>query len=739
MNSDRDPILDPLNEEQRKAVTHGEGPLLILAGAGSGKTRTITHRMAYLIRDRGVPPYEILGVTFTNKAAGEMRERTRELVGRSQIQPELSTFHSFGAQLLREEHRALNRDRYFSIYDDADQRTLIKGCMEELGIDSKVMKPRTVVSRISRFKDDLRTPEDVASENEVDDRLIKLYRRYDERLRENNAYDFGDLIAEPVYLFRRNQEVRTRWQQRFNHLMVDEFQDTNAAQYELSRLLSQQHENFVVVGDDDQSIYSWRGADITNILNFEQDFPDTRTIRLERNYRSTQPILDAAHSVIENNSARKPKKLWTAEEAGQQPVVYAAGRDYGEAEYIVETIRLLKKMHGFQSGDFAVFLRTNAQTRVLEEVFMRENLPYVIVSGVGFYERKEIKDLMAYLTLTVNPDDDQALQRIINVPTRGIGPKTLESLREWADEREVSMARALETLDENEQLSGRARSSLNRFADLYEAICELGDAAPREAIEEILEMTRYVDEEVEPEEETVAESRKENIEELIRVADTFQTERADPSLNTFVEEISLMSDVDTFEEQEDRVNIMTLHAAKGLEFPVVFMAGMEEGLMPHSNADYDQDRLEEERRLCYVGITRAQERLYCTWARKRWMYGSEQRSRPSRFLKEANLLDEQEVRDDDPFRSEAPTATGGSETEPATTPSTSTGTSSGGSTSSHEESEVPELAEGDVVRHPKFGRGEVLSVNDSGRQAEIEFDGVGTKRLALGYARLEPV
>ncbi len=718
-----DPVLDPLNEEQRRAVRHGEGPLLILAGAGSGKTRAITHRMAHLIRDRNVAPYRILGVTFTNKAAEEMMQRTRRLLSRENLQPELRTFHSFGVRLLREEHASLERGRNFTIYDAADQKNLVKTCMEQVGIDPKQLKPRSVVNRIGRLKDQLMGPEDYARQgDEADPRLLKLYRSYEQALLDNNAFDFGDLILRPVRLFHRNDEVRDRWQRRFRHLLVDEFQDTNPAQYRLAQILSQHHRNIAVVGDDDQSIYSWRGADVTNILNFEQDFPETKTIRLERNYRSTQPILDAAHSVIENNTERKPKQLWTEETEGEPPTVYEARSDYDEAEYVLETIQTLRKMRNISPGDCAIFFRTNAQTRVFEEVFMREGMPYVIVSGVGFYERKEIKDLMAYLKVIVNPHDDQALQRIINTPTRGIGRKTTAALQEHASKRGVGWLDALNTIQEDETVSGRAKSSLAGFRELVRGLRQLRDDPPHAVLKRVLDETGYIPEEVESEDDSTAESRVENIDELLGVAKNFEQERPDPSLAEFVEETTLLSDVDTFEEQKERVNLMTLHSAKGLEFPVVFMAGMEEGLLPHGNSEYDEERLEEERRLCYVGFTRAQRRLYCTLARRRWMYGSERKNDASRFLREAGLVDSAET-ESDPFAPPRPAGSPGT-----ATPEEGTET----------KTEVP-FSPGDTVKHPKFGEGTLveLSGSDESPVAKIRFNAVGVKRLALSFAPLE--
>ncbi len=730
-----DPVLDPLNEKQREAVTHGEGPLLILAGAGSGKTRAITHRMAHLIRDREVPPHRILGVTFTNKAADEMKERAGELVGEHHLQPTLSTFHSFGVEFLREEAAALDRSRSFTIYDTGDQRALLRECMEEEGIDPKALKPKEVAGRISRAKDDLLTPDRYEVEREGGDgRVVRLYRRYQERLRENNAYDFGDLIMKPVRVLRRSDTVRKRWTEgsrAFRYLLIDEFQDTNPAQYRLASILAEAHSNLTAVGDDDQSIYSWRGADVSNILEFEDDFPDTTVVRLEQNYRSTQPILDAAQRVIENNDSRRGKTLWTQQEQGPEPTVHAARRDYDEAEYVASTIRTLEKIQGIAPGECAVFVRTNAQTRVFEEVFMRENLPYLIVSGVGFYERKEIKDLMAYLNVLVNPQDDHSLKRIINTPSRGIGKKTLGSLEAAADAGGVGLLEALDGIEDDESISGRARSSLSAFRDVYRDLADHREDPPDQVLEAVLERTSYLEKEVESEDEETALRRRENIDELLRVAETFSRERAEPELAEFVEEISLLTDVDTFDEGSSRVKLMTLHAAKGLEFPVVFMAGMEEGLLPHQNAEYDPERMEEERRLCYVGFTRARQRLYCTWSRSRWMYGSERHHDPSRFLEEADLLEEKEETEaaEDPFR--APDLSAGNG-EPGT---------GGPEPSTADDGVAVNLSEGDAVRHPRFGEGTVLDMtgSDTSPVAHIRFDSGEEKRLAVTYAELEVV
>ncbi|MFP4687913.1 MAG: ATP-dependent helicase [bacterium] len=729
-----DPILDPLNPEQKKAVVHGDGPLLILAGAGSGKTRAITHRIAYLIRERDIPPYKILGVTFTNKAADEMAERTRALVGKDNLQPELRTFHSFGVNFLRREIANLDRKRNFTIYDDIDQRNVIKSCLQDLAINSDQVKPRSIVGKISRFKDRLWQPGDYERKaSKINKQLLAIYRLYQEKLLNNNAYDFGDLIAEPVYLLEKNPAVREKWEKRYDYLLVDEFQDTNPAQYRLANLLSAGHRNIAVVGDDDQSIYSWRGADISNILDFEKDFPETKTIRLERNYRSTTPILDTAYRVIKNNSARKPKKLWTDRDEGHKPVVFEARSDYDEAQYVVETIRLLEKMQGIAPGDCAVFFRTNAQTRVFEEVFMREKMPYVIVSGVGFYERKEIKDLMAYLTMIVNPADDQAVQRIINRPTRGIGKKTMQTLFEYAAAENKSALVALPELLAGDELSGRAAGALGRFHNLYCRLRELRDKTPIEALEKLLEITAYIEEEVDKEDDATAESRRENIDELRRVASNFSKERAEPTLDLFVEEITLLSDVDTFDRQDSRVNLMTLHAAKGLEFPIVFMCGLEEGLLPHGNSEHDPDRLEEERRLCYVGLTRAQDRLYCTWSRRRWMYGSERLNHPSQFLKEAELIEKKKKKKKlHPYKKEqADRKKRRRRKKSVFTPNRR----------SRSKKEIPDFSRGDEVKHEKFGRGVIVNISGESTApvGEVRFQSVGVKRLALSFARLEKI
>jgi DNA helicase-2/ATP-dependent DNA helicase PcrA len=462
-------------------------------------------------------------------------------------------------------------------------------------------------------------------------------------------------------------------------------------------------------------------------------------VRLEKNYRSTEPILDAAHSIISNNSTRKEKELWTDREEGTEPTVHAADSDYDEAEFVVDTIQMLEKIKGITPGDCAIFFRMNAQTRVFEEVFNRENIPYEIVSGVGFYERKEIKDLMAYLSILVNPDDDQSLRRIINTPSRGIGGKTLESLELVAESEGVSLVEALRLIDDREEVSGRARSSLESFRDLYESLCEVREGKPKEVIEAVLDETNYVEEEYSSEDTERRESRRENLEELKRVAETFQNETAEADLAKFLEEATLLQDVDTLEEETQRVKMMTLHAAKGLEFPVVFMAGMEEGLLPHQNSEYDEERREEERRLCYVGFTRAQDRLYCTWTRSRYMYGREQTNRPSRFLKEAGLLD-QSTSSSDPFESSQSTTPKDDASSPFSSPQPETSSQTPGMKDGSS-NDVPDLRPGDTVKHPKFGEGRIMEISgsESSPIAKIDFDSVGIKQLALSFARLESV
>jgi len=741
--SESDPILDPLNEKQREAVTHGEGSLLVFAGAGSGKTRTITHRIAHLIRDRGVAPYEILGVTFTNKAAAEMQERARKLVGETNIQPELRTFHSFGVRLLSEEVNALKRERNFSIYDDRDQLAVLKECLKQLKLDPKQIKPRTLAGRINYAKDNLMYPRQYAEEQgkDADEQFYTIYKTYEKILLSNNAFDFGDLILRPVKLLQENETVRNRWQLRFQHLLVDEFQDTNPAQFELAHLLAEKHGNIVAVGDDDQSIYSWRGADISNILNFEKYFPNTKTVRLERNYRSTQPILEAAHAVIKNNSHRKDKKLWTDKSEGRKPEVYAARNDYKEAEYVLETIRLLEKMQGVSPGDCAVFFRVNAQTRVFEEVFTRENMPYVIVSSVGFYERMEIKDLLAYLKILVNPADDHSLSRIINQPSRGIGEKTEAALMEYAAAQEASGLEALPLLLESGQLTGRAHNALSKFYQLYNQLQEYNDQPPLKVIEKVLEKSRYIEKVVEKKDDHTAESRLENIEELKRVAADFGEENPDPTLADFVEEITLLTDMDTTETEATAVNLMTLHAAKGLEFEVVFMAGMEEGLLPHRNSEFDPERKEEERRLCYVGFTRAKKRLYCSWSRKRRLYGTERQNHPSPFLREAGLLDEPSALHgvDSGRRGRAFNQSRKRSKRKMKKKSKKITTASGKSNAGSRAALNYEV--GEIIKHPKFGRGKIVAIqgSESSPTASIKFDAVGEKRLALAYAHLEKI
>ncbi len=729
-----DPILDPLNKNQKIAVTHESGPLLVFAGAGSGKTRTITHRIAYLIREKNIQPYRILGVTFTNKAAGEMKERANKLVGESGIQPELRTFHSFGVRLLSGEIEHLDREKNFTIYDDIDQRVILKETIKELMIDPDRYNVRTLAGQISSAKDSLLDATQYSQKksfknSQKDNEFVQIYSLYEKKLKENNAYDFGDLLMVPVKLLQANQAVRKRWQERYQHIMVDEFQDTNPAQFELARLLSEKHRNIVVVGDDDQSIYSWRGADISNILNFEEYFPEAKTVRLEQNYRSTQPILDLAHKVISKNTRRQEKQLWTQQKTGKQPEVYGARNDYGEAEFVLNTIRLLEKMQNISPGDCAVFFRVNAQSRVFEEVFTRENMPYVLISSVGFYERKEIKDLLAYLKLLANPSDNNALKRIINRPTRGIGQKTESCLFEYAAEQEIGGIEALAKIVDSDLISSRAAGALNNFYNLYLKLRETINQPPVEIIETVLQQTGYIETIVEKEDRYTAESRMENIEELKRVAADYGEESANPNLIDFVEEITLLTDLDTQETEQSAVNFMTLHAAKGLEFDVVFMVGMEEGLLPHRNSEFDPERREEERRLCYVGFTRARERLYCCWSRSRRLYGNHQQNLPSPFLKEADLLGNNKPISSTPKREKIRSSKkllGGFKRR---------------STRPTKKPPKIELNAGDRVKHPKFGQGTVKRVDrqNSSPIALIEFKKFGEKRLAIAYAELDKI
>lgn len=761
-------IYDKLNEPQREAVYHTDGPLLILAGAGSGKTRVLTHRIAYLIEERNVNPWNILAITFTNKAAGEMRERVDSLVGFGSESIWVSTFHSMCVRILRRFIDRLGYDNRFTIYDTDDQKTLMKEVCKKVAIDTKVFKERSLMSAISSAKNELILPDEFelnAGGDFAKLKIAKVYREYEAQLKANNALDFDDLLVKTVQLLQTQPDVLENYQERFRYIMVDEYQDTNTVQFQLVRLLAGKYRNLCVVGDDDQSIYKFRGANIRNILDFEHEFSDACVIKLEQNYRSTGNILNAANRVIANNKGRKEKTLWTANGEGELVHLRQFDTGYDEADFIAEDIKKEVRA-GASYNDHAVLYRTNAQSRLLEEKFVAMNVPYKIVGGVNFYARREIKDLLAYLKTIDNGMDDIAVRRIINVPKRGIGLTTINRIQESAAERGLGF---YETLMAPELIPGIGRSAakLDSFAALIEYFKGLtGQMSITDLLREVIEKTGYM-ESLDSEDKEDAQARKENIDELINKAAAYEEaaeDRDEPAtLSAFLEEVALVADIDSLDEEQDYVVLMTLHSAKGLEFPHVYLAGMEDGLFPSymTITSDDRDDLEEERRLCYVGITRAEQELTLTCARRRMVRGETQYNKISRFIKEipAELLDtgsrriEQETEVPvqqntyaharEAFRARA---FGAAYSNGAGKSSgVSSGKSSQGLASLQKGSQLaagsggsPDYAEGDRVRHVKFGEGTVLEIRSGGRDYEVtvDFDSAGVRKMFAKFAKL---
>ncbi|MBI3317213.1 MAG: UvrD-helicase domain-containing protein [Candidatus Omnitrophica bacterium] len=628
-------LLSDLNPAQREAVTWGNAPLLVLAGAGSGKTRILTRRMAYLIA-QGQPTYQILGVTFTNKAAQEMKARVMRLV-RAEVW--VSTFHATCLKILRSDAAPLEIDRNFTVYDESDQLSLIKECIQALQMNEKQMHPKGVRERIQRAKDILMTPLQYAEKSPdlYEEAVAKIYGLYEEKLRRLKALDFGDLIMKAVALFDRFPHVLESWQDRFRHILIDEYQDTNHAQYRLVKLLSTQYRQITVVGDPDQSIYSWRGADIQNILSFEEDYPECGMIRMEQNYRSTASILDAANGLISHNKMRKPKVLWTEQKGGDKITIFQAEDEKEEAASIVSQI-IRYRNSGRTLADQVVFYRVHAQSRILEDALLKAHLPYVIVGGTRFYDRKEIKDVIAYLRLLVNPEDDVSAKRIMNVPPRGIGKKAQTIIESLQAEKKISFMQALSSMFSTDLLAPRMKQSLGGLEVLIKNLRrDCKELSVQETLELVLERTRYL-EALEAEKTVEAQARIENIEEFFTVIEEFEQEQEKlgaGGLQVFLESITLMTDIDSWKDGTNVLTLMTLHSAKGLEFPIVFMMGLEEGLFPNIKASSDiGPELEEERRLCYVGITRAREKLHLSYAARRRMYGAHYENLPSRFLNE---------------------------------------------------------------------------------------------------------
>ena len=733
-------LLEGLNPQQQSAVIHEGGPLLVVAGAGSGKTRVLTRRIAYLMAERGVEPFEILAITFTNKAAGEMKERVSALVGKRAKAIWVSTFHSACVRILRQEGTRLGFTSNYSIYDQADSVRLVTLVMRDLNIDQKRYNPRAVAATISNAKNELLGPADYrnATTNHFEEVVAEIYAIYQQRLTSANAMDFDDLIMKTVEVLQKFPEARARYRQRFRHILVDEYQDTNHAQYILIReLVGTDREGIpaaelCVVGDADQSIYGFRGATIRNIMQFEEDYPDATTILLEQNYRSTQNILSAANAVISKNESRKEKNLWSDAGSGTKLIGFVAENEHHEAEFVRDELFKLSNDGTSRYGDTAIFYRTNAQSRVFEEIFMRAGVPYKVVGGVRFYERKEVKDLLAYLRVLVNPNDEVSLRRIINTPKRGIGDRALDSIDAVAKRESISFWQALSRSDSSE-LTPRANSSIQGFVSMLSALQVLVEAnrPPATIAAAILEQSGLLDE-LKASQDPQDEVRVENLEELVAVIEEYEerivAEGESPTLAGFLEEVSLVADADEIPEGEDHggvVTLMTLHTAKGLEFPTVFLTGMEEGVFPHSRSLGEKRELEEERRLAYVGLTRARQRLYLSRAEYRSAWGAPNYNPPSRFLDEIpeNLIDWNK-------------SASGFVTPPITRKKFATPPSP---RATGKQSTSLQLSVGDRVSHDTFGLGTVIAVSGEGEKAEatINFGSYGEKRLLLRYAPVD--
>lgn len=741
-------IYDTLNPPQREAVAQTEGPVLILAGAGSGKTRVLTHRIAYLMEEMGVNPWNILAITFTNKAAQEMRERVDKLVGFGSESIWVSTFHSACVRILRRHIDNLGYDTNFTIYDTDDQKSLMKDVCRKLNIDTKVYKERSLLAQISHAKDELLTPDDMEMKAAGDYNMKKVasvYREYQAALRKNNALDFDDLIVKTVELFQNCGAVLEYYQERFKYIMVDEYQDTNTAQFKFISLLAQKYENLCVVGDDDQSIYKFRGANIGNILGFERVFPDAKVIRLEQNYRSTKNILNAANQVIANNTERKAKTLWTENEEGSKVHFRQFFNAYEEAEYVAGEIGRMKREGMGSYRDCAILYRTNAQSRIFEEKFIAANIPYKLVGGVNFYARKEIKDLLCYLKTIDNARDDLAVRRIINVPKRGIGATTLGRVQDYADNMGISLYEALRVAEEVPSI-GRSLSKIDGFVTFIQSLKSKADVlSVEELLQEVIDDTGYVAE-LEAEDTEESRARIENIDELISKTVAYQEameEQNQPAtLSGFLEEVALVADIDTVDPDQDYVLLMTLHSAKGLEFPKVFMVGMEDGIFPsHMTISYGDDgELEEERRLCYVGITRAMKDLTLTCAQQRMIRGETQYNKVSRFVREiprelvdlGHTIQEKKPKAEDLI----PTPTKYSKMKEILQSRNYKPREFKVTKSGSLDYEV-----GDTVRHIKFGVGIVKEIVEGGRDYEVtvEFDKVGVKKMFASFAKLKKI
>jgi ATP-dependent DNA helicase UvrD/PcrA len=753
-------LLDGLNDVQREAVLHTEGPVLIVAGAGSGKTRALTHRIAYLVREKGKSPYEILAITFTNKASREMGARVEILVGSGVARGMwILTFHAACVRILRREHAQLGIPSTFTIYDEGDTERLIAGILRDLDLDPKRFPPKQMAAAIGRAKDQVLSADAFADmvSNFYEEVVAKVYRTYEERKRAAGALDFDDLITRTVELFQENPGTLQHYQERFRYILVDEYQDTSRAQYSLVNALASRYRNVCVVGDVDQGVYSWRGATIQNLLDFERDYPDAQVFLMEQNYRSTGNILSAANALIEHNQQRKPKTLWTEAAPGEMVVSFRANDEHEEALFVASEIERLREEEGFRYRDVAIFYRTNAQSRVVEDIFMRVGTPYRVFGGVRFYQRREIKDVLGYLRLLLNPQDVVSFRRVVNMPKRGIGDATVAAIESFANEEGIDVLEACRRADEIGVLANRAKGAIAGFVQIMRALQgHLADGAgPARMVEMAGQESGYLME-LESERTIEAEGRKENLLELAGVAMEMAARDPDADLAQFLEEVSLVGEQDEYDEDESAVTLMTLHIAKGLEFPVVMIVGMEDGIFPHFRSMTDAHELEEERRLAYVGVTRAQQRLYLTHAWGRTIFGQTQFNPPSRFLGEIpeHLVDikESETSRRIPARSGSrraerarsggggtgytviglPGKTGAVEVDrgwaPAPIPGLTTRV-------------VPSVKAGDTVQHERWGEGVVLSTSGDGEDTEatIRFEDVGEKRVLLAYAPLTKV
>jgi DNA helicase II / ATP-dependent DNA helicase PcrA len=747
-----------LNKEQYDAATTINGPLLILAGAGSGKTRVLTYRIAHMINDLKIYPSQILAITFTNKAAQEMKERIKLLVGDEVDNMWVSTFHSSCVRILRREIDKLGYNKNFVIYDTSDQKTLVKQCMKELNINEKDLEDREIINKIGDAKDNMIGPEKFKRENQHNFKLNKIadvYALYQKRLKANNALDFDDIIFKTVQLFRDHKDVLEFYQRKFKYIMVDEYQDTNMTQYELVRLLSAGHRNICVVGDDDQCIYEWRGANIRNILDFEKDYPEAKVVKLEQNYRSKGNILTAANGVIKNNFERKDKVLRTTNDEGDKIKIYRAFSDNDESDFVVSEIKRIIKEEDRKYSDFAILYRTNAQSRIFEDSFIKGDIPYRLIGGHKFYDRKEIKDILAYLRLINNPVDDISLQRIINVPKRSIGEATVAKIREVANNNEEPLYSTLLDIEYVPGLTARNIATLNKFTSLINGFMRRKDELEvSELIEAILDETGYMSE-LKKSTDIEDQSRIENLKELVSAAVDFEQTSEETTLADFLEKVTLVSDIDNFDQSADSVVLMTLHSAKGLEFPVVFMVGMENGIFPGKGALNDDGEMQESRRLCYVGITRAKEKLYMTCAEIRRVFGRTEAHTPSDFLNEVpgNLKEYVSGRaysqrfsgtDRTPDRGSIPNIFGSSGPRTVGGGAQAYNLNSVAATSSQGSGKMltaNEASLGRKIRHSKFGVGTIVSISKDGSDVKltIAFDTQGIKSFMLGLAPLELV